>query len=100
MIIRSITYQLNDTSRGLLVSLLGVEQETLAGLRGPGNGMVSNIGDLLVLQVGRKLLSADGIGTEPEVCLGVDDVPLDLSAGRLFVHPSMHHSLTWGSWQG
>lgn len=75
MIIRCITYQLNDTSRGLLVSLLGVEQETLAGLRGPRHDVVGDISGLLVLEIGGQLLVAQGIGTEPEVSLGVDDVP-------------------------
>lgn len=71
----SNTYQLDDTGRGLLVGLLGVEQKTLAGLSSPGHNVVSDIGSLLVLQVGGELLAAYGVGAEPEVSLGVDDVP-------------------------
>lgn len=38
--------------------------------------MVGDIGSLLVLQVGGKLVAGDRLGTEPEVVLGVDDVPI------------------------
>lgn len=70
------TYQLDHTSRSGLVGLLGIEQKTLPGLGSPRDDMVGNIGSLLVLQVGSELITSQSIGAEPEVVLGVDDVPM------------------------
>jgi hypothetical protein len=67
--------QLDSASGGSLVRLLADEQETLAGLSGPRCYMVSNIGSLLVLQVGGKLLGGKSVRAEPEVVLGVENVP-------------------------
>lgn len=64
------TYQGNGAGGGGLVSALLVEeQETLAGLAGPG-------GEVVVLQQSRGLLDVNGLRTEPEELLGVDEVPV------------------------
>ena len=61
--------------RRLLARLLAVEQEALASLGGPGGNAVADLGDLLGLQVARQILGIDGIGTEPEILLGVEEFP-------------------------
>lgn len=68
-------YQLDSTSRGGLVALLAVEQKTLSSMGGPGDDVVRNLSSLLALQIRNKLVLGDGFGTEPEVVLGVDQVP-------------------------
>lgn len=67
---RRETYQVNGAGGGSLVgTLLVEEQEALAGLAGPG-------GQVVVLQQSRGLLDVDGLRTEPEELLGVDEVPM------------------------
>lgn len=53
---------------GLVLALLVEEKQTLASLAGPG-------GKVVVLEEGGELLGVDGVGAEPEVLLGVDEVP-------------------------
>ena len=59
-----------DSAMGgrLVGRLLAEEQETLASLGSPGSKSV-------VLEEGGDGLGVDGISTEPEVLLGVDEVP-------------------------
>ena len=68
-------YQVEDT-RGvsLVLSSLGVEQETLTGLAGPGG---NGVGDsrLLVLVEDVELLSLNGLILEVEETLGEAQTP-------------------------
>lgn len=66
------SYQVDDTLGGGLVT---EEKETLASVRGPGGVVVSSLGRLLGLQVRRQVLGLDGVRSEPEELLGVDEVP-------------------------
>lgn len=59
---------------GSLVSLLAVEEQTLSGLRCPGSNVVGNAGGLVGLERCQGL-GVDGISSEPEVLLGVENVP-------------------------
>lgn len=54
---------------------LAVEEHALASLGSPRGNLVSNLGGLLLLQVGGQGLRIDGIGTEPEQLLLVQEVP-------------------------
>lgn len=70
-----MTYQVDDASRvGLVLSALGEEEQTLAGLAGPSSSGVSNA-QLLVLEVLVELLDLDSIIGEPEVALGETEAP-------------------------
>lgn len=66
---------MDSAGRGALIAFLAVEEQTLSGLGSPGSDMVGNVGGLLILQVCSELVLGNGIGAEPEVLLGVDEVP-------------------------
>lgn len=66
------THEVDDASGSLLVA---AEQETLAGLGGPGNVGLSGAGRLLGLGVVGEGLLLEGVGAEEEELLGADQVP-------------------------
>lgn len=66
------THQVDDTSGGLLVA---GEEETLAGVGGPGNVVESSLGVLLALLVSLEGLDLHGLVTEEEELLAGDQVP-------------------------
>lgn len=73
---RPPTYQVDDTSRvGLVLSALGKEKKTLAGLAGPSSVGVSKA-KLFILEVGGELLALDGLLGEPEVSLDKAEAPV------------------------
>ena len=71
------TYELDGAVGGSLVALLAVEEETLSGLSSPRGNVVGNICNLVGLERGDRL-DIDGLGTEPEESLGVDEVPASI----------------------
>jgi hypothetical protein len=68
------SYEVDGAVGSSLVTLLAVEEETLAGLGGPRGDMVGNISDLVGLERGDGL-EVDGLSAEPEQLLGVQEVP-------------------------
>lgn len=71
-----ITYQADDSCRSSLVlSTLGDEKETLAGLAGPRDDGVGD-SSLLVGAVGAQLLSLNGFIAEVEEALGEAKTPV------------------------
>lgn len=65
----TVTYQVDGAmGSGLVLALLGEEQETLAGLACPG-------GEVVVLQESGDLLRVDRLGAEPEELLAVNEIP-------------------------
>jgi len=71
-----LTYQVEDTSGGSLVSgLLAEEQEALASVRGPGCIVVGSGGLLLSAKIAREALGLNGLSTEPEELLLEDKAP-------------------------
>ena len=76
------TYQLDGAMGRSLVRLLAEEQEALSSLSGPRGDVVGNINDLVGLEGGDGL-GVDGLLSEPEELLGVDQVPKRKRAGRL-----------------
>ena len=75
MYAKDVTHQVDDTSRaGLLRSLLGEEEKTLASAGSPGGVLVSNLG-LLATEVARELLGLNGVGAEEEELLLKDEAP-------------------------
>ena len=102
------TYQLNGAMGSSLVRLLAVEQETLSSLGGPRSDVMGNIDDLVGLEGGGGL-GVDGLLSEPEELLGVDQVPTRKRVNRLVCavwarwpcHADSEiegELLTWGSW--
>lgn len=82
------SYQREDTSGGgLVLSALGEEQQTLAGLAGPGGERVRD-GGLLSLEVLGEGLDLNGLVVEVEVALDEAEAPIntvsfpDVPAGR------------------
>lgn len=72
---RQSTYEVENASRGgLVLSALGEEKQTLAGLAGPGGGGVGD-GSLLVLVEDRELLALNGLLVEVEEALGETETP-------------------------
>lgn len=66
------------------VTLLVEEEKALAGLAGPCNNRVRDLG-LLASQVGAKVLGSDWGVAEPELLLGESELPAELLAPRVFV---------------
>jgi hypothetical protein len=85
--------------RGSLVGTLAEEKQALAGFRSPCNNVVGNIGSLIMLE-GAHSLGVNGIGTEPEELLGVEEVPVrvELETALSLQCAELIHVLTWGSW--
>ena len=70
------SYQVEDAGGGgLVLSALGQEEQTLAGLGSPSGGGVGNSG-LLVLAVDGELLGLDGLIVEVEETLGEAQAPV------------------------
>lgn len=65
-----------------LVTLLTVEEQTLAGLGRPGSDVVSNVSNLVGLEGGNRL-QIDGLRTEPEELLGIEEVPETLKLAHV-----------------
>jgi len=57
-----------------LVGALAEEKQTLASLGCPRSNVVSNLGNLVMLE-GAHGLGVNGLGAEPEELLGVKEVP-------------------------
>jgi hypothetical protein len=74
--LRRLTYELDDAMGSSLVTLLAVEQETLASLGSPGGHMVGDLRNLVGLERGDRL-QVNWLRTEPKELLGVDKVPYD-----------------------
>ena len=66
------THQVDDTGRGLLVTN---EEKALAGLGGPSNVALGNLGGLLGALVGRERLGLESISAEEEELLAGNEVP-------------------------
>ena len=72
---RENTYEVENASGGgLVLSALGEEKKTLAGLAGPGGGGVGD-GGLLVLVEDGELLALNGLLVEVEEALGETETP-------------------------
>ena len=75
-VIRRKAYQIKDSSRGsLFASLLGEEEQTLAGVCSPGDVLAGGILCLLAAQVAGKGLRLDGLGSKVEEFLLEDEAP-------------------------
>lgn len=68
------SYEVNGALGSGLVGPLAEEEQTLAGLGSPGSNVVGDTGSLVGLE-GRQGLGVDGIRSEPEVLLRVENVP-------------------------
>jgi hypothetical protein len=68
------SYKVNGALGSSLVGPLAEEEQTLAGFGSPGSNMVGDTGSFVGLE-GRQGLGVDGIRSEPEVLLGVENVP-------------------------
>ncbi|MBZ6375606.1 MAG: hypothetical protein LBE67_11580 [Kocuria palustris] len=72
---RRRTYEVENASGGgLILSALGEEEQTLAGLAGPSRGGVGNSG-LLVLVEDGELLALNSLLVEVEEALGKTEAP-------------------------
>lgn len=60
----------------LVLGPFGKEQQALAGLRGMGGVVVSDILRLLVAQVGRQTVMLHSALAQPEVFLGENQAPV------------------------
>ena len=72
---RRRTYEVENASGGgLVLSTLGEEEQTLAGLAGPGDDRVGDSGLLVATEDG-QLLGLDSIVAEVEEALGETETP-------------------------